>query len=76
MKAEVFRDLLREAKYDKDGIELLYNGFSKGFKIGYKGDINAKILSNNLRFDGIGNNTMVWNKVMKEVKSLIFAGPF
>ena len=76
IKGEIFCQMLREAKYDQNEINFLHEGFTKGFSIEYHGNMKAQILSNNLRFDEVGTETMLWNKVMKEVKAKRFAGPF
>ena len=68
--------LLTETKYDKGKIKFLIDGFKNGFPIGYNGDPNVKLRSPNLKFRGVGNKTVLWNKVMKEVKLERYAGPF
>ena len=52
------------------------NSFRMGFRIGYEGDREVKLTSKNLKFRGIGNERILWNKVMKEVKLKRYAGPF
>ena len=76
IKPEVFRDLLVESNYDQEETEFLYKSFKEGFDLGYQGDMDAKITSQNLKLAGIGDETDLWNKVMKEVKLLKYAGPF
>ena len=76
MDAEAFRDLLRETNYDQDETDWLYNSFKNGFDVGYRGDMMAKITSQNLKLTEIGDETDLWNKVMKEVKLKRYAGPF
>ena len=68
--------LLMWSEYDTKKSQFLIQGFTKGFSIGYQGDRKVKLRSKNLKFRGIGNNTVLWNKVMKEVKLKQFAGPF
>ena len=51
------------------------NGFRNGFDLGYRGPERVNITSPNLRFL-VGNETVLWNKVMKEVKLGRYAGPF
>ena len=46
-----------------------------GFDIGYQGNKQVKKLALNLKLD-VGNGTILWNKVMKEVEAGRFAGPF
>ena len=36
-----FRDLLLQANYPKNKVDFLYEGFSKGFSIGYDGSEGA-----------------------------------
>ena len=73
---EAFRNLLFESKYDPAETEFLLDGFEHGFSIGYKGPKEVKITSPNLKFTGIGDETILWNKVMKEVKEARYVGPF
>ena len=54
----------------------MIDGFTNGFSIGYEGPEVIKILSPNLKFREVGNSTILWNKVMKEVKEQRYAGPF
>ena len=70
------RNLLIETKYDAKKTEFLIEGFSKGFKIEYHGPENVKMRSRNLRLNGVGNKTILWNKIMKEVKLKRYVGPF
>ena len=49
------------------------NGFTDGFSIGYQGPENVQITAPNR---GVGNEVVLWNKVMKEVKLGRYAGPF
>ena len=50
-------------------------GFRFGFTLGYEGRQDVKITSPNLKVS-IGDEIELWNKVMKEVKELRYAGPF
>ena len=56
--------------------EFIVQGFTRGFDIGYRGNTKVKMTANNLKFHGIGNEVILWNKVMKEVKVKRYAGPF
>ena len=67
--------MLKAANYDKEKTIFLTEGFREGFIIGYEGPENVKQLSPNLKFH-TGNETILWNKVMKEVKAKRYAGPF
>ena len=76
MNVEVFRELLLQSKYDSKESKFLLDGFQNGFSIGYAGPEEVKITAPNLKFRGVGNPTILWNKVMKEVKENRYAGPF
>ena len=67
--------LLRSANYPQNKIDILKQGFTEGFDIGYQGPESRQSLSDNLPFT-IGNKTELWNKLMKEVKLKRVAGPF
>ena len=68
--------LLEESKYDQNKIEYLIQGFQNGFDIGYRGPENVQLRALNLKFREVGNEVILWNKVMKEVKAKMYAGPF
>ena len=76
VNVEVLHKLLKESHYDENETSFLIDGFTNGFPIGYQGPENVKITSPNLKFREVGNTTMLWNKVMKEVKVGRYAGPF
>ena len=75
MNALKLGQLLKNSGYPEDKTEYLVKGFTEGFDIGYRGPENVKLTSNNMILT-IGNETVLWNKVMKEVKAKRFAGPF
>ena len=75
VKVDVLQELLEQSNYDAEKTQFLVEGFKNGFSLGYEGDENVQILSNNLKLT-VGNETILWNKVMKEVKEKRFAGPF
>ena len=75
IEAETLVKLLRQTKYDEKEIDFLYKGVKQGFNIGYQGNKEVKLTSNNLKFV-IGDETILWNKVMKEVACKRFAGPY
>ena len=76
VKVHNFENLLRESKYDEDEINFLISGFTNGFDIGYRGRRhNIQRKAPNLKLN-VGNETVLWNKVMKEVNLGRFAGPF
>ena len=68
-------NLLVQSKYDKQKTQFLVSGFKQGFPLHYQGREDVKIRSPNLKFR-IGDETILWNKVMKEVEAKRFAGPF
>ena len=67
--------LLNESNYDSAKTEFLINGFRNGFSIGYDSDKCVHRTAPNLKLE-VGNETILWNKVMKEVKEKRYAGPF
>ena len=73
---DMLERLLVESQYSKSETEFLVNGFRNGFPLEYNGKEDVKMTSPNLKFREIGNTTQLWNKVMKEVKELRYAGPF
>ena len=68
--------LLWETKYNPVKTDFIVDGFKNGFDIGYQGKQNVQFRSKNLKFKGVGNKTLLWNKVMKEVQLKYYAGPF
>ena len=76
VNAELLEQLLIQSNYDHQEIRFLTKGFKEGFDIGFRGDITGlKRTAPNLKLR-VGNLTVLWNKVMKEVKAGRFAGPF
>ena len=71
----VYEQLLKEVGYDERKTQFLVNSFRSGFPLHYHGDQTARITSNNLILH-VGDETILWNKVMKEVKCKRYAGPF
>ena len=67
--------LLIETNYPHDKIKMLTSGFRNGFTLGYEGREDVKLTSPNLKLR-VGSELELWNKVMKEVKELRYAGPF
>ena len=67
--------LLKQAKYNASKTKFLIEGFKNGFDIGYAGPENIQRRAPNLKLR-VGNETILWNKVMKEVRDGRFAGPF
>ena len=72
---DVYETLLKESNFDPDKTKFLVDGFRNGFSLGYTGPENVKVNSPNLKFN-VGNEVILWNKVMKEVKLGRYAGPY
>ena len=75
VNVQVFKNLLEEACNKQSEIDFLVSGFSQGFDIGYRGNKNIRQRSQNLKIR-VGNPTILWNKIMKEIKLKRYAGPF
>ena len=75
INADVLEALLDESNYDNVKAQYLVSGFRQGFNIGYKGLVNHRNEAHNLPFH-TGNETDLWNKVMKEVEVRRYVGPF
>ena len=78
VNADRLEQLCRETNYDRIETQFLVNGFKNGFEIGCTIDVKKLKLRRtapNLKLR-VGNQTILWNKVMKEVKAGRYAGPF
>ena len=75
VNVEVLEAELKAANYDHNEIEYLCQGFRQGFHIGYTGPKERKSKSRNIPLT-IGSPTILWNKIIKEVKANRVAGPF
>ena len=78
VKVEVYENLLIQSGYRREFPDLfceLVLGFRYGIDLGYRGPQKVKLTAANLKLR-VGNETELWNKVMKEVKLKRFAGPF
>ena len=77
MKYKELEELLKEVGYDTDKTKYLVDGFRDGFSLGYDlvDTFKGKIQAPNLKLR-VGDETELWNKVMKEVQNLRYAGPF
>ena len=74
--AEALEKLCIETNYDPKETEFLVDGFKNSFDLGYRSPmekIQRKAPNLKLR---VGNWTILWNKVIKEVKLGCFVGPF
>ena len=67
--------LLLESGYDQEALKFLVQGFSEGFNLQYKGNVNRRDMSCNLPLH-CGSDLDLWEKVMKEVKLGRYAGPY
>lgn len=72
--ADELGTLLKETNYPKDDTEFLVKGFKYGFSLGYEGPKNRRTLSRNHKLRA-GNSSVLWNKIMKEVKVGRMTGP-
>ena len=73
---EAFERLLIQTKFDSKECEFLIQSFRYGFDIRYRGPRqNLQCRAPNLKLR-VGSQTILWNKIMKEVKNLRYAGPF
>ena len=66
---------MNQSNYDPIETQFLVNGFRDGFSLGYARTDPVTLKAPNLKLS-IGNETILWNKVMKEVKLKRYAGPF
>ena len=77
VRVDQLEKLLSQSMYDNRESSFLIRGFSKGFDMGYRGQMNRKDTSQNIPFKpGVGDEVEMWNKIMKEVKAKRFAGPY
>ena len=73
--SRIFSELLQKAGYEPAKIKFLVDGFRNGFDLKYQGPCQIQHYSPNLRFV-VGDETEMWNKVMKEVELKRVAGPY
>ena len=66
---------LKETQFDERRSARLICGFREGFDIGYRGPSDRCDHAKNIPFS-VGDKTEMWNKIMKEVKDLRYAGPY
>ena len=74
--ADKLDELLKISEYEDEERRFIVSSFKFGFDLMYRGDENVQMKSPNLKFRGVGNETILWNKVMKEVKLKRYAGPY
>ena len=70
-----FKWILKESHYDDKETQFLLDGFTNDFDIGYCGKRARQSRSKNIPFT-VGNNLVLWDKIMNEVKEGRYAGPF
>lgn len=75
IKVNRLKALMIDSAYDVQEREFLLEGFTHGFRLGYQGPRDRKIMSNNLRFR-VGDKFDLWDKVMTEVAAGRYAGPY
>ena len=74
---KLLQKLLIQAHYDQTEIDYLVNGFKDGFSLEYEGPLERKDCSQNIPLQAhIGDESDLWDKMMKEVSHKRFAGPF
>ena len=73
--ADCFEYLLTKSNYPVSKCNFVIQGFRSGFDLGYAGPVDVQLNAPNLKLRE-GSHTILWNKVMKEVKLLRYAGPF
>ena len=72
---EKLRELLMETDYDRTESLFLLEGFENRFGIRYQGKTDVRRRSPNLKIT-VSSETILWNKVMKEVQLKRHAGPY
>ena len=66
---------LKRTGYNTEKTRYLVDGFKCGFDLGYVGPEERQDKSSNIPIR-IGSKTILWNKVMAEVKERRYSGPF
>ena len=72
---DVYEEMLVQSNYDEDETSFLVKGFREGFSLCHEGPRYRKDTSKNIPIT-VGSKTELWNKIMKEVKTGHYAGPF
>ena len=75
VNVDTLEHLLKQTRYCEKESKFLIQGFHHGFDIGFRGNTKVCRKAPNLKFT-IGNERILWEKVMKEVKLKRFAEPF
>lgn len=74
MRVEKLESLLNETNYRADDTKFLVDGFTNGFNLGYQGPLNRRTFAKNHKLRA-GNQVVLWNKLMKEVRVGRLTGP-
>lgn len=74
VKVRELERLLVETEYPREKTQFLVNGFTEGFTLGYEGPMVRRTFSRNHKLRA-GNQTVLWNKIMLEVKVGRMTGP-
>ena len=69
------KQILQEVNYCPDKSEYLIDGFTNGFSLEFQSNREVRQTAPNLKFR-IGDKYQLWEKVIKEVESGRYAGPF
>lgn len=75
MRTVVLEEMLLESNYPRKDTEFLINGFKYGFELGYRGPLCRQTFSRNHKLRA-GNQVVLWNKIMGEVKVGRISGPY
>ena len=73
--ADKLEQFLNDTNYEPKLTCEVVNNFRYGFPLGYKGPKNVRLQSPNLPFH-VGNETVLWNKIIQEMEKKRFAGLF
>ena len=75
VKANLFAQKLTDSGYPEEDIQFLYSGFKNSLDLCYEGPAERRSESQNIPFT-VGNQVILWNKLMKEVELKRVAGPY
>ena len=75
LDVDMYESLLKSSQYHPEKSKYLVEGFRHGFSLKYQRKLDSKQLAPNLKIR-VGSPVELWNKVMKEVGSGRYAGPF
>lgn len=75
LDVQEYENLLEQSGYPRQKINMLVNGFTNGFDLGFRGPRDRVLESKNLKLR-VGTKRDLWNKIMKEVRAGRFAGGF